>query len=212
MNIERSPESSSIPSERTANSPRVDRQFFRTPLGIAALIVAAVVLLWAFIVVLRPLPGRDLAIATGTAGSAYVQVAERYREILARDGVRLRLVPTMGAVENLERLRDPGAGVGAGFVQAGTTNEQESPGLVSLGTVFYEPLWTFCRCPKSGLRELLRDRPDAPMSIGPVGGATRPLALKLLTLIGVDTKRRQLLDYPPEEAEGEGVMKELQSL
>jgi TRAP-type uncharacterized transport system substrate-binding protein len=75
------------------------------------LIVTAVVLLWVLFAALRPFPGRDVSIATGPAGSAYEQVAERYREILARDGVRLHLVPTNGAVDNLERLRNARAGV-----------------------------------------------------------------------------------------------------
>ena len=161
------------------------------------LIITAVVLLWALFAALRPLPGRDVSIATGTAGSAYADIAERYREILARDGVRLHLVPTNGAVENLERLRDARAGVDAGFVQAGTTNERESPDLVSLGTVFYEPLWVFCRY--ATLAELLHERPNARISIGPLGSATRPLALKLLALNRIDTTNLQLSGFAPEE-------------
>ena len=177
---------------------QLNRHFFRTPAGIAVLILTGGVLLWALFVVLRPLPGRELAIATGPPGSAYVQIAERYREILARDGVRLRLVPTNGAVENLERLRDPRAEIGAGFVQAGTTTEEQSPQLVSLGTVFYEPLWVFCSC--RNFADLLRDQPEARVSIGPVGSATRPLALQLLALVVADAKRLRLLNYPPDEA------------
>src|SRR5271168_2748239 len=161
------------------------------------LIITAVVLLWALFAALRPLPGRDVSIATGPAGSAYAQIAERYREILARDGVRLHLVPTNGAVENVERLRNARAGVDAGFVLAGATSERESPELVSLGTMFYEPLWVFCRY--STLAELLRDRPNARISIGPVGSATRPLALKLLALNRIDTTNLQLSGLAPEE-------------
>ena len=178
--------------------PQLNRNSFRTPLGIAILVITGGVLLWALFVVLRPLPDRDLAIATGPPGSAYVQVAERYREILARHGVRLRLVPTNGAVENVDRLRDASAGIGVGFVQAGTTSEQQSPQLLSLGTVFYEPLWVFCAC--RDFAELMRDHPEARVSIGPEGSATRPLALQLLTLIGADTKRLQLQNYRPDEA------------
>src|ERR1700742_4536664 len=98
-----------------------NRLFFRTPIGIAVLALTIGVLLWALFVVLRPLPGRDLAIATGPPGSAYEQVAEHYREILAPGGVGLGRVPTNGAVENLERWTEARAGIGAGFVQAGTT-------------------------------------------------------------------------------------------
>jgi TRAP-type uncharacterized transport system substrate-binding protein len=161
------------------------------------LIITAVVLLWALFAALRPLPARDVSIATGTAGSAYADIAERYRKILARNGVRLHLVPTNGAVENLERLRDARAGVDAGFVLAGTTSEQESPDLVSLGTVFYEPLWVFCRY--ATLLELLHERPNARISIGPVGSATRPLVLKLFALNRIDTTNLQLSGFAQEE-------------
>jgi TRAP-type uncharacterized transport system substrate-binding protein len=177
-----------------------DRQSVNTPVAIAIAVVTVGVLVWAFFAAFRPLPGRDLTIATGPPGSAYAQFAERYREILARDGVRLRFVPTLGAVENLNRLRDPNSGVDAGFVQSGTTTEQESPELASLGTVFYEPMWVFCRCSTSQplLQQLLKS--DSRVSIGSVGSGTRPLALKLLALAGVDPSKLKLFDYTPDEA------------
>jgi TRAP-type uncharacterized transport system substrate-binding protein len=176
---------------------RLNIHSFRTPTGIAVLIITAIVLLWALIAALRPLPGRDVSIATGPPGSAYTRTAERYREVLARYGVRLHLVPTNGAVENLGRLRDPQAGVDAGFVQSGTTTQRESPDLVSLGTVFYEPLWVFSR--STTLGDLLHDRPNTRISIGPSGSATRPLALRLLALYRVDTTKLQLSGALPEE-------------
>jgi hypothetical protein len=54
-------------------------------------------------------------------------------------------VPTAGAVENLARLRDPQSGVSAGFVTGGNGVAPDAEALASLGTVFYEPLWVFCR-------------------------------------------------------------------
>jgi len=177
---------------------KVTSRFLRTSAGIAALIVTAGVILWVLLAVLRPLPGRDVTIATGPPGSVYAQSAERYRKILARDGVRLRLVPTNGAVENLERLRDPRSGVDVGFLQAGITSEQESPDLLSLGTMFYEPLWVFCR--GSSLVEMLRDLSNVRISIGQQGSGTRPLALQLLALNNVDASKVQLTGYAPEEA------------
>jgi TRAP-type uncharacterized transport system substrate-binding protein len=176
--------------------PALSSRFLRTSVGISVIVTVGV-LLWALFVALRPLPGRDVTIATGPPGSAYAQVAERYREILARDGVRLRLVPTKGAVENLERLRDPRSGVDAGFVQAGTTDERESPDLVSLGTLFYEPLWVFRR--EGSMAQLLRDLPNATISVGEPGSATHPLALQLLALNHMDANV-QLRIYAPEEA------------
>ena len=165
-----------------------------------ALGVTAAVVVWTLVKAFQPLPGRNVSIATGPPGSAYAQFAERYREIVARDGVRLHLVPTNGAVENLSRLQDAHSGVSAGFVQSGTTNERESPDLVSLGTVFYEPLWVFCRC--ATLQELLashsRTRPR--MSMGATGSATRPLALRVLALNGLEPGDLELSADVPEEA------------
>ncbi len=155
-------------------------------------------LAWTLVKVLQPLPGRDVVMATGPAGSAYAQFAERYRQIMARDGVRLRLVATNGAVENLKRLQDAGSGVSAGFVQSGTTDERKSPDLVSLGTVFYEPLWVFCRC--TALPELLRPGSRPRISTGPDGSATRPLALRVLQLNGIEAKNLEMSAEAPADA------------
>jgi TRAP-type uncharacterized transport system substrate-binding protein len=156
------------------------------------------VLLGTLVAALRPLPRRDLTIATGPPGSIYALSAERYRQILASDGVRLRLVPTNGAVENVKLLKDPKSGVDAGFVQAGTISENEAQGLVSLGTVFSEEAWPFCRCPDPVPPP--KDWSGWRIAIGPEGSASRPLALKILALNGVDTRKLQLLAYSPEQA------------
>jgi TRAP-type uncharacterized transport system substrate-binding protein len=136
--------------------------------------------------------------ATGPPGGAYADVGARYREILGRSGIELRLVPTAGAVENLARLRDPHSAVSAGFVQAGTVSAQDADALASLGTVFYEPLWLFCRGlpPGAGVSWLVGKR----VSIGPEGSGTRRLALRLLALNGVEADRLELLALSPEEA------------
>ena len=135
--------------------------------------------------------------ATGPADSTYGLAGERYRQILARDGVRLHLVPTNGAMDNIRLLNDRRSGIEAGFVQAGTVTERDTQGLVSLGTLFYQEAWLFCHCPDpvpppkqwSGWR----------VSIGPIGSASHSLALKLFTLNGVDTEQLQLFAYPLEE-------------
>lgn len=164
---------------------------------LAALLTLAVTL-WAAFFLLRALPGRSVVFATGPEGNAFAIFAERYRASLARHGVTLRLVPTAGAVDNLLRLKDPTSHVDAGFVQAGTTTSDESPGIESLGTVFYEPLWFFCRCTSRGLG--VQDLTGARLSIGPEGSGTRALALKLLALNKVESSKLELHSYPPAEA------------
>lgn len=165
---------------------------------IALVVVLAGALVWAAIAALRPLPERSLTMATGPDGSAYRLYGERYRTLLAKQGVEVRLVETSGAQDNLARLLDAKSGVQAAFVQAGSTTEDQSPGLVSLGTMFYEPLWIFSR---SGSDQLaLHDLVGRRISIGPRGGATHELALRLMRLNGLDPAHLQLEEYPPERA------------
>jgi TRAP transporter TAXI family solute receptor len=166
------------------------------PLIAAAVLVVAA--LWAAVVALRPLPPRAVTIATGPDGGAYHEVGKRYRDLLARHGVEVRLLQTAGALENLARLRDSPSRVEVGLLQGGVTSGKESPDLESLGTMFYEPLWFFHRGVVRGKGlESLRGRK---ISIGPEGSGTRALALELLARNGIDQRFADLLPLTPQEA------------
>jgi TRAP-type uncharacterized transport system substrate-binding protein len=163
-----------------------------------ALVVLTVAILWTVASYMRPMPPRTLTMVTGSEGSAYHEFAKRYQEILARDGIELRLQSTAGALENLALLRDQGSNVDVGFLQSGITSAKESPDLKSLGTVFYEPLWFFTRGEYRGKQlPALRGKK---ISIGPEGSGGRELALKLLTRNGVDKSFADLLALTPQEA------------
>jgi len=97
--------------------------------------VTMAILLGAGVFVFESLPPRTIVMATGAEGGANYELGIRYREILARAGVELRLQPTTGSLENLRRLRDSKSGVSVGFTQGGTTTKKESPELESLGTI-----------------------------------------------------------------------------
>jgi TRAP-type uncharacterized transport system substrate-binding protein len=45
------------------------------------------------------------------------ELGERYRKVLADEGVQVRLVPTAGSAENLAMLRDPNSGVSVALMQ-----------------------------------------------------------------------------------------------
>jgi len=141
-----------------------------------ALLVGAAA--WAVFVIGHALPPRHLVMTTGPEGGAYRELGEKYRSFLARYGVHLELRPSMGNVENLQRLKDRRSGVSVGFVSGGLTSETDSPGIVSLGTIAYYPLWIFCRGMQDAKR--LAELKGKRVSVGPEGGGTRPLALELL--------------------------------
>jgi TRAP transporter TAXI family solute receptor len=152
------------------------------------LIVLAIVVTVAWV---GPLPPRVVVMSTGTAGGTYEVFAERYKTLLARAGVVLRLVPSAGGVENLARLNDPHSGVMVAFVQSGLTSEEQSPDLESLGTLFYEPFWFFSRDANLGSR--LEGLHGRRVSVGPEGSGTRALAVQFLASDGIDQNNAQLL-------------------
>ncbi|MFD0666604.1 TAXI family TRAP transporter solute-binding subunit [Ramlibacter sp. MAHUQ-53] len=108
-------------------------------LGVALLVLAY---LW-----LDPMPPQRVRLATGPAQSAYEEFGKRYRAALALQGIEVVLVPSEGSLANERLLREGGADLA--FVQGGTApahaRDDTSPDLVSLGSLFVEPLWLFYR-------------------------------------------------------------------
>ena len=159
--------------------------------GVAAIFLAA------GIYIFETLPPRTVVMATGAEGGANHELGIRYRDILAQSGVKLQLLPTAGGLENLARLRDPKSGVGVGFIQGGTTNQKESPGVELLGTVSYEPLWFFRRSEIGEGVQALRGRR---LSIGPEGSGGRALALEIVKRFKIDSIIGELLGHAPQVA------------
>jgi TRAP-type uncharacterized transport system substrate-binding protein len=144
------------------------------------------------------LPPRTITMATGPEGGAYQVLGARYRDVLRRSGIDLRVIPTAGGVENLARLRDEGSGVSVAFLESGLTDHETSPDLTSLGTVSLEPLWSFFRgtTPQGTARQLKGKR----ISVEPQGSATRVLARRLLALNGLDETSVVLVGLSPERS------------
>ena len=94
---------------------------------------------------LDPQPPKSVILATGPVGSAYAEFGMRYASALKANGVEVILKATNGAAENLQMLRNGEADVG--FVRGGSAAPalDEDAGLMSLGSLFYEPLWIFYR-------------------------------------------------------------------
>jgi hypothetical protein len=94
---------------------------------------------------LDPNPPKRVVLATGPAQSAYDEFGKRYATALARYGITVELLPSEGSSANLELLRAGKADIG--FVQGGSADigYDEEETIVSLGSLFVEPLWLFYR-------------------------------------------------------------------
>ncbi len=145
----------------------------------------------------RPAPPDTIVITSGTAGSTLSAAAEKYQKILARNGVKLEILPSEGALDNLVRLANPAIKVDVGFVQGGLA-AGDTAGLVSLGSVFYAPLAVFYRSPAP--LERLAQFKGKRLAIGREGSGTRYLNLLLLKANGIDAKGAGLLDLTGEAA------------
>src|SRR5262245_51647854 len=105
----------------------------------------SVVSIWIALRFVQPAPPDTIVITIGPDGSQFRNTAERYRRILARNDVKLEILPSRGGLENLKRLADPEFQVDVGFVQGGLTAGVDTDELVSLGSVFYQPVMVFYR-------------------------------------------------------------------
>lgn len=138
-------------------------------LGILGL---AVLITWA----LQGAIPRQVVIATGSPDGIYHQLAAKYAEVLAQDGVTLVEHPSPGPAESLRLLMDPTSGVDVAFVQGGFGDEVKGPEM--LAALFYDALWVFYR----GDRDLtqLDHLRGKRLAVGAEGGGTRAFVEPLL--------------------------------
>jgi len=157
---------------------------------------------WAASRFIKPGPPQNVVITTGVANGAYTVFAERYKEVLARNGIKLEIRTSQGSIENVQRLKDGTSGVDIGFIQAGILQEDEESELMSLGNVYYEPVWVFYRASKVGKEvNRLTQLKGKRIAIGGESSGTQLLALQLLLASGFQTDDPNLVTMSGEAAE-----------
>jgi TRAP transporter TAXI family solute receptor len=179
---------------------RIDRDLLLVAIPSTLVVVVAFGLT---LFLMRPAPPSEIVMSTGVAGGAYHAIAMKYRDILARDGVTLRLWPSSGAVENLRRLSDPSAQVDVALVQGGivsAASPDSTKDLASLGSVYNEILWVFHR----GDRPLDRLPPlDGKMiAIGEENSGTAALAVTMLEATGIAKPPTTIMKVGGKTAQG----------
>ena len=163
--------------------------------GPTILMVTAAVLLAYWWV--DPAPPRTLRLATGQENSAYEQFGKQYASVLARDDITVTLQGTLGSQENLQQLLAGQADVA--FVQSGSTDDRvgnpdsaERRGLVSLGSLFTEPVWLFLREEAKVTR--LTDLRGKRINLGPEGTGVPRLLRQVLDANNIEAKELTISD------------------
>ena len=161
------------------------------------MVLAAVLLAYWWV---DPAPPRSLRLATGQENSAYEQFGQQYAGLLARDDIKVTLQPTLGSQDNLQRLLAGEADVA--FVQSGSTdgdtmNAQDGDALerrelVSLGSLFTEPVWLFLREQANVTK--LTDLRGKRINLGPEGTGVPRLLRQVLDANGIAPQELRIGD------------------
>lgn len=116
----------------------------RGRIRLALLLVAiGALLVWASVHLLEAGPPRRIVLASGPEFSLYHQYAQRYKELLAAEGVTVEERITHGAAENLELLLDRTSRVDVAFMHGGVATPATADSVVMLASLYYEPFWLF---------------------------------------------------------------------
>ena len=114
-------------------------------------LIALVLLIGAYFV-LQPNPPRSVVLATGPEQGDYAEFGKRYAAALKKHHIEVVLRPTQGSSANRRLLRDAKEKVDFGFVRGGSSEviqaeDEKGTGLplVTLGSLFFEPVWIFYR-------------------------------------------------------------------
>ena len=151
--------------------------------SMSVILVIGLVAGLAIIIYLNSTAPNTIIIASGPDGSVFQKNAEKYKAILARDGVTVKILPSQGSMDNLQKLSNPKVAVNVGFVLGGEVNGASIDNLVSLGSISYQPLMIFYR---GKTRNLLSDFKGSRLDVGEEGSGTHALALTLLKANGIE--------------------------
>ena len=167
-------------------------------------LLTAVALLVLAYWLLDPAPPNKVVLATGPDQGAYAEFGKRYVALLKNHGIRVELKSTQGTSENLALLRDPSSPVDLAFVQGGgdgvrNADDLADAGLVSLGSLFLEPVWLFYRVDaaqrllKAPVLNSMAQLPGWKLNTGSPGSGVPTLMNRMIEANGIDPKSLTLL-------------------
>lgn len=184
-----------LPLHRIQKRPMTPQRLRRLML-IGSLLLLAIV--WSVLAMLKPATQGKIVVSTGAPDGIYYHYAERYAQILKRDGITLEIRPSTGSAQNFQRLRDDNSDVEVAFIQSGTGNTEQAPGLQTIAAISYEPIWVFYR--SNAVYDRLSQLQGKRISLGLTGSGLQIVAGNLLTENGINNKNTTLVDLNGNDA------------
>ena len=145
-----------------------------------------------------PAPPRKIVIATGNNDINYNAFAAIYGVFLKQEGITLETRKTSGDNENLRLLKDPESDVDIAFIQDGVAHAEGAGTLLSLGSLYYQPVWIFCHCKLETTH--LSALKGKKIAVGNAGDGTNILVSTLLAESGVTASNSRLVEVGGEDA------------
>jgi TRAP-type uncharacterized transport system substrate-binding protein len=172
-------------------------------------LIVVIAILISILAFLKPFPPLSVTLTTvKDSDYAYARYAQYLRDELEQKGLKVNLVVTAGSVENANLLESPKSDVSITFIQGGALSHEQSKKFYSLGSVFYEPVWIFCRKDLVKLPKDLIDlaRLNLQVGLGPAGGGTLPLIRRLFAVNDIDISNRSNFRVSSYEADADDLL------
>jgi len=144
---------------------------------IISILISLFFLLSLYIIINMSMHKRLITIATGSVDGAYYQYALEYKNLLLKDGINLKIIPTDGSIKAQKLLVNNE--VDFAFVQGGTEIEN----IFALANIAYEPIWIFYKDERLNSLRMLKNKRVA---IGREQSGIYPISKELLTTVGID--------------------------
>ena len=154
-------------------------------ISIIVLLAIALALLGS-ILLLKPFPTGNVNLATSYAGSAWESAGKRAVPFLEQHGIKLNVIETGGASQNIQLLRDKESEVNAALLFEALLTDDLNDKIYSLASVGYSPVWIFYRETSKGTPVNIGDLAQKRVAIGPKDSGSYALTKKLFELQGVD--------------------------
>ena len=192
------PERSKIPDGSEAQEDlhvSLPMEAFKASLPyLVALLLIAMAGYW----LIDPAPPKHIVVSISKQDGNYQAYASLYGVLLQEEGITLEIRESEGPIQSLKALRDKDADVDMAFMPGGVANFESTVGVVSLGSLYYEPLWIFHKV-RSRV-ENLSDLKGKRIAVGRPGSGSHILSRMLLSAVGVSAENSSILEVGDEEA------------